>query len=205
MKNASGAMPSFVLGAGAVVVGILTASAASDVRDPKLQRERLRIISTGIAGAALLLWPLLWLSLGLNTSKSPLVRLAFLWPLVLIGVDLLYAGTRSRGTPAEEADKAREMRMIGDRLIGAVWSLGALLIVLRTHKKMTPQSGFSTLSAKVLMASLLFVLMFVLPTSDAPRELDRIAVYQAQRCALHYACGLFAAGILVVVGNPKAT
>lgn len=124
---------------------------------------------------------------------------------MLIGVDLLYAGTRSRGTPAEEADKAREMRMIGDRLIGAVWSLGALLIVLRTHKKMTPQSGFSTLSAKVLMASLLFVLLFVLPTSDAPRELDRIAVYQAQRCALHYACGLFAAGILVVVGNPKAT
>ena len=205
MKNASGAMPSFVLGAGAVVVGILTASAASDVRDPKLQRERLRIISTGIAGAALLLWPLLWLSLGLNTSKSSLVRLAFLWPLVLIGVDLLYAGTRSRGTPAEEADKAREMRMIGDRLIGAVWSLGALLIVLRTQKKVTPQSGFSTLSAKVLMASLLFVLMFVLPTSDAPRELDRIAVYQAQRCALHYACGLFAAGILVVVSNPKAT
>ena len=134
-----------------------------------------------------------------------MVRLAFLWPLVLIGVDLLYAGARSRGTPAEEADKAREMRMIGDRLIGAVWSLGALLIVLRTHKKMTPQSGFSTLSAKVLMASLLFVLLFVLPTSDAPRELDRIAVYQAQRCALHYACGLFAAGILVVVGNPKAT
>lgn len=205
MKNASGAMPSFVLGAGAVVVGILTASAARDVRDPKLQRERLRIISTGIAGAALLLWPVLWLGLGLNTSKSSLVRLAFLWPLVLIGVDLLYAGTRSRGTPAEEADKAREMRMIGDRLIGAVWSLGALLIVLRTQKKVTPQSGFSTLSAKVLMASLLFVLMFVLPTSDAPRELDRIAVYQAQRCALHYACGLFAAGILVVVSNPKAT
>ena len=78
MKNAAGAMPSFVLGAGAVVVGILTASAASDVRDPKLQRERLRIISTGIAGAALLLWPALWLGLELNTSKSPLVRLAFL-------------------------------------------------------------------------------------------------------------------------------
>ena len=195
-----------MLGAGVLAVGGMTLATALEARDPKLQRERLRVIATGITGAALLLWPMLWRGLGLDAKQNtswPLL-LAFLWPLLLVGFDLVNAPSRSRGTPAEESAREAELRALGDRLIGAVWSLGALLIVLRTTKTSAAASGFSRTSARVVLVSLLFVLLFVLPTANAPQQVDRIAIYQAQRCALHFACGLYAAGILLVVQRPRA-
>tara|TARA_B100002051_G_scaffold231002_1_gene228867 strand:- start:46 stop:666 length:621 start_codon:yes stop_codon:yes gene_type:complete len=193
-----------MLGAGVLAVAGMTVATALEARDPKLQRERLRVFATGITGAALLLWPMLWRGLGLGLDSWPLL-LAFLWPLLLVGFDLVNAPSRSRGTPMEETAREAELRALGDRLIGAVWSLGALLIVLRTTRNAAPAaSGFSRDSARVVLVALLFVLVFVLPTADAPKQVNRMAIYQAQRCALHFACGLYAAGILLVVQKPRA-
>ena len=174
-----------ILGAGVLAVAGMTLAATLEARDPKLQRERLRVLATGVTAASLLLWPMLWRGLGLDRRQNAswLLLLAFLWPLAMCSFDLYNANARSRGTPAEEAEKERELRALGDRLIGAVWSLGALLIVLRTTKTSAASSGFSHTSARVVLVSLLFVLLFVLPTADAPQQVDRIAIYQAQRCA----------------------
>ena len=199
-----------LLGAGAAVVVAATVRAGARVKDERMRRERLRILQTGIAAVGLLLWPLVWLALGLPLRASaPLLLVAFAFPLVMVGLDLAQARSRSRGTAAEEAQRQAETRAMGDRLIGAVWSLGALLIVLRTTSTRRggggdASSGFTRHSARVVLASLLATILFVLPTSDAREEVDRIAAYQAQRCALQYAVALFAAGVLVVVTpSPK--
>lgn len=198
-----------MLGAGVLAVAGATVAAALEANDPKLQRERLRIGATGIAGAAMLLWPMLWRGLGLRLD-SWMLALAFVWTLALCGFDLHNAARRSRGTPAEEAERERELRATGDRLVGAVWSLGALLLVLRQSargggaRRGAPQHGFSRDAARVVLAALLCVIIFVMPSAEPPEQVSRILLYQAQRCALHFACGLYAAGVILVLRRPGA-
>ena len=113
---------------GALTLGVATVSAASEVSDVRLTRERMRILSSGVSSVALALWPLVWWCLigGDGSSSSTLTYLAFLWPVVLIGADMLFARHRSRGSASEEVGRQSTTRNSGNIMIGAAWAMGSL-------------------------------------------------------------------------------
>ena len=173
-----------ILVAAAAIIGI----GIRDVRELRhmtgVRRERRRTIFTTVFGAGALLWVLL--SLVLPTLPTSLRMLCIMWPLLLIGTDLV---NTLYHVPTQESMVANGnlTQQSGNWIIGAVFAAGVLLSTLNKT-----QSGHLPASARVMLLSVLGILAGLVPPPGAGPSSDLFwTVYAAQRVVLHSAIGLF--------------
>jgi hypothetical protein len=149
----------------------------------------LRAELSGAVTASMLLWPVAFdIIAGYTTVCSPLVLFAFLWPIALMAADLSWARRAYRDNSMSETHKTSDVRAVGGILISAAWASAALM--------QTVEARHTVDTASMVLASVLLCVVIVSPSAqDAPESRNAIIVRQVQRCATHWAVGLFAVGI----------
>ncbi len=141
----------------------------------------------------LLMWPCLFsLAVGWDIiNKSPIVLLGFGWTILMILWDVT---TRAEDESIQTAEqKNGNTKNNANVIVGAAWAVGSLLMVVSKQSQQSPRA------AKVLLLSLLMCVAFIIPTMiefDVRTPLAR-AMRKVQRNALHYAIGLFVAGVTI--------
>ena len=184
-------------------VSILTTQEALQIKDRRYDGNRLRIVLNGVFAVGILLWPLLFdvvvgfdkLDMASGTA-SVLVAVGFLWPVVLIMVDMLHVCRRKKYADAHESrSREDELRGNANILIGGAWALGALLSVVKGSTGDYPQSREG---AKIILVALLLCIGFVIPTASNPaRSYESNMIRSGQKTMLNFAIGLFISGIAV--------
>lgn len=153
-----------------------------------LRREKRRCILTAVYAVGMLLWPVVLFNLPYPESKrgAAAALLPLMWPLVLIGVDLLVTRYHVQNQ-SESENQSHETRSGSQWIIGAVFATGMLLAVIKQR-----QSGHGPPSAKVLLLCMLGMLAFVLPIPSSRAESTLTWTTRAvQRVVLHASIGLF--------------
>ena len=190
---------------GFTLVGIITHTVLSSlqIKDRRYDGNRLRVVLNGVYAAGIVLWPLLFHALvDLNSIGNTthgitnfLMTIGFMWPVVLIAVDMLCVCKRKKANAQESLSREGEIRGNANVLIGAAWALGALLSVVKGSEGDYPQSREG---ARIILIALLLCLAFVIPTSDHPtRSYDTSMIRAGQKTILNFSIGLFVTGIAV--------
>lgn len=188
----------YVLGAVALVAVVGATSeflSIEDFDDPEIKREKMRIIGSTVSLVGALLWPALWDRLAgyAVVVHHPLTIFAFLWPLVVAGVDLVYSA--SARNPAEQARifGLTELSTDANTLIGVAFAVGSLLASQANRQ-------LADATVPLLMYALLFLIAFIVPTPTLnPNDYSGFAVGAIQRTSFNYALGLVIAGISINV------
>jgi hypothetical protein len=186
----------WVLGATALGVLVTAARQFSLVpgdSDPEVKREKMRIIGATVSLIGALLWPVLWNQLAgfAVVVHHPLTLFAFLWPMIVSGIDLIYSTTARN--PAEQARifGLAELSTDANTLIGVAFAVGSLLASQANRR-------LADATVPLLMYSLLFLIAFIVPTPTLdPNDYSGFAAGAIQRTFFNYAMGLVIAGIAV--------
>jgi len=196
---------------GLALLGIIihTVLRSTAIKDRRYDGNRLRIVLNGIYASGIVIWPLLFHSLvDLNSLGNAthgitnlLMMVGFMWPIILITVDMMCVCRRKKANAQESISREGEIRGNANVLIGAAWALGALLSVVKGSSGDYPQSREG---ARLILLALLLCIAFVIPTTDHPtRSYDTSMIRAGQKTMLNFAIGLFVTGIAVSWAEPK--
>lgn len=186
-----------------IAISILVSSLVGvhKMKDRRYQQEQAQLSTSAGIAIPLVLWPIILdIVLRFNTNmkssmliaKEPWVLLAYIWPMLLMIVDLVLV--RRRGTEVEEERRQSNTKNQANVLIGCAWAMGTLLAVIKTQ-----DSGYSADAARILLISLITCIAFIIPTpgGSQSRAVPSMAIGALQKSALNYAIGFFVLGILV--------
>lgn len=205
----------------AVIIFYIYESSSSSSQPPTSNGSELTIkkIST-INYVGLLLWPIVWdVTIGYELMYHfPFTFLGFLWPMVLIFLDIYFmdidddddnAGGSKSGatTPSSGKDDApkvdnplllihgndshRNIQMDATAVITIAFAMGALLLS-------NSDPNIAAISSPMIMFALLFTIAFVIPSTDMRMEASSKKSFDAiQRIFLQYAIGFVIAGIAI--------
>ena len=193
-----------------VLIALLIAFTSDDTLPPLSQhmiqrREDVSMIYFNVMTIGTLLWPVLWVSVvGIDLIKDcPLAFLGLLWPF-LLGIFQLYDIFYDR------CEDIRDHQQQRATLIGGVhvdtstvvsfafasatllWSIGNLGLKLN----LIP-------SARLIMATLLLSVSFVIPTQNFIDNNQRYSVYVrvGQRVCVNYATGFLLTALIIILSN----
>lgn len=172
-----------VLLALAIVAG---SRAADTIRGASYTR---RVYATTTYVCVLLLWPIVWNCLvGFQTIRHiPLLLLSFLWPYVLIGLNVKHAH-RTRDVAMHHRST---ISMDVSALAGFTFAMGGLIA-----SQWGKQTSICT--SAIFSTGFLCVLAVVLPNLEIPSDYNLSVVIESlQQTMLHYAIALLLAGICI--------
>lgn len=187
---------------GVLVSGaIATAAAGASARmDNRRMKERTRVLTSAVYAVALIMWPLCALVVvrAYGGTVNAAICLGIGWTMLLLAADLVGANIRRRDQLDVEASRYGTLKTVASAVVGGAWALGALLSVINGR-----DAGHTVASAKIVMLSLVVSVACVLPTpcNVSRRSVAGIAIASGQKCALHYAIGLFILGIGAAVAS----
>jgi len=180
------------------IAAILVVSFISirSTKDNRTRKERSRIYAAAVFSSALLLWPVVMQKAvgGWNKiSTGFTLSFGFVWTAVLLVWEMT-ANMDESGSNMLSRQRAGETKQWASIVIGAAWAVGSLLSVIR------PMGGQSVQGSKILLASLVLCIAFIVPLSSEGtdnRTASSVILRSAQRSALHYSVGLFVVGISI--------
>ena len=191
------------LGVAAAVVAGGAVVAGRTIRDDRLERYKMHIVTSSIYCVGALLWPVVFYFIAASSYaalRDPYIVFGFLWPLVLLMMDIAFVTQRFRRSESEEESLSNELRGSGGMLIGAAWAVGALLAVIASKKIVSPASGgegWSETAARLVLIALLLCIAFLIPSPQHnARSYFSLQYRSAQKVMLNYAIGLFVVGVV---------
>lgn len=181
-----------------------TLATAGVDENTNLSDEKMRIYLSATLTSGILLWPVFWnlavrsldgQSGGDRMASSPRLLLGFVWPLLMLMVDLQHSRRRCKdGTFFESLQRMGYLKSDANTVITAAFAVGTLLVSLKRHS--------SSKGANLIMYAVMLCVAFVMPTSEVPATSRlSILIRASQKVCLNYAVGFVLGGIAIDLVN----
>lgn len=171
---------------GAAVAGLIATKVVAGIRD-ETSRVRCRLISLGVWTVAMLLWPLLWLSLLKRDAYEWVAIPSLILPIVIISMDINALNFSTH--EAQVQNKKSSLFSDANGICGLVFASYGFVGAQKNE-----------CCSRIFLYILLGCIAFVLPAPNVVGENSslHVAIQSAQKSVLAYATGFLVAGIMLV-------
>lgn len=167
-------------------------------------RESMQTVTNVVNVSAMILWPILYYMVLQNWAfKYPVMSIGFVWPLVLILIQLWSSRKRDRERNGESQLRHNQLRNTAAALVSGALGVGVLLAAINSNSDLKT-SVATKKGSMIIMLSLLIVIALILPSNYfRPESYEAHIIRAVQGSSTHIAIGLFIVGVILCWLQPS--